>query len=156
GQIVLRLPDALAFSRGQDPERMDGLPQMPKRQRRSCLERLDGNVASDLADNRQVQEFADEEALIVFQVWHDHLQEIISLTRNQMTADYLRHRTDRLFEFDGALIGVAVDLHADEDGEAEADPVASQRSTIALDVSFRFEPLHPTATSPPCRQALRC
>ena len=60
-----------------------------------------------------------------------------------MTGDHFGHRTDRFFELEGALVGVAVDLHADEDREAEANTIASQRSSIAFDVSFAFEPLDP-------------
>jgi len=38
---------------------------MSERQWRSCLDCLDGNVTSDLTDNRQIEQLADEEALLV-------------------------------------------------------------------------------------------
>jgi hypothetical protein len=35
-----------------------------------------------------------------------------------------------------------VDLDAEKDGEAEAHPIPSQRSSIPIDVSFTFEPFY--------------
>src|SRR5262245_63236708 len=105
---------------------------MPKGQGCSCLEGLDGNAASDFTDNRQIQELADEEALVVLQIGHDHLQEVVGLTRNQMAGYHLGHCGDGLLELESALIGMAFDLHSEEDREPEADPVASQRCAIAL------------------------
>jgi hypothetical protein len=97
------------------------LAQMPQGQWRSRLHGLDGNVASNLADDRQVEELADEEALVMLQVGHDHLQQVVGLARDQMAGDHLGHGLDRFFEFEGGFVGMAVDLHAHEDREAEAN-----------------------------------
>src|SRR5262249_24779962 len=39
---------------------------------------------------------------------------------------------------------MALELHCDEDAEAEADPVTAQHGSIALDVAFTLEPLDPS------------
>src|SRR5262249_16346693 len=58
-----------------------------------------------------------------------------------MTGDHLGHGTDRFLELEGALVSVTMNLDSYEDGEAEANAVTPERSSIALDVSFTFQSL---------------
>jgi hypothetical protein len=60
-----------------------------------------------------------------------------------MAGDYFSHCADSLLKRLGALIGMTVDLDANEDREAEADPITAQHGPVALDVSVTFEPLDP-------------
>ena len=79
----------------------------------------------------------------MFQDWDDHLQKVIRLAGYELTGDHLRHRADGFLELQGSLVGVAVNLHADEDREAETDPISSQRGAKALNLAFSFQPLDP-------------
>src|SRR5262245_47530199 len=119
-----------------------GAPKMAKRQRRPCLECLDGNVASNLPDNREVQKFADEETLVMFQIRDDDFKEVVRFAGNEVTGNYLRHRIHGSLERESMLIGMPIDLDADKHGQAEANSLPPQRSSIPLDVSSPFEPLH--------------
>ena len=80
------------------------------------------------------------------QVGHDDFEQIIDGTGNHVAGDHLRHGEHRVLEAAGAVVGMALDAHADEDGEAEADPRAIERRTIRLDVTLAFQALHPAQT----------
>mgnify|MGYP003693755757 CR=1 FL=1 len=47
----------------------------------------------------------------------------------------------------GPLVGMALDLDADENRETEPDAVAPQHGAIGLDIPFMLEPLHARADS---------
>jgi hypothetical protein len=81
-------------------------------QRRSRLERLNRNVASDFADNWQIEEFADQKALVRSEIRHDHFEEVVRLTGDEVARNDLRHLYDRFLKRQCALIGVPVDLDA--------------------------------------------
>ena len=81
-------------------------------QRRSRLERLNCNVASDFANNWQIEEFADQKALVRTEIRHDHFEEIVGLAGDEVARNDLRHLYDRFLERQCALIGVPVDLYA--------------------------------------------
>ena len=59
-----------------------------------------------------------------------------------MAGDDFRHGEDRFLELGGALIGMAVDLDADEDGKAKANTAALQDGAIGLDIAVAFQPLY--------------
>src|SRR5262249_62045361 len=67
--------------------------QMSQRQWRPCLKCLNSNIASDLADDREVQKLADQETLIMFQIGDDDFKEVIRFAGNEMAGNDLRHRT---------------------------------------------------------------
>ena len=87
---------------------------MGERQRCARLQRLDRDVAADLAHDGQSEQLADEEALIVFQLRHDHLKEVIGLAGNKMAGDNFRHCDHGALEAQRLLIGVAANFHADK------------------------------------------
>src|SRR3569833_261342 len=92
--------------------------QMSERQRRARLDGLQRNVALDLAHDRQLQQLADEEVLIVLDVRHHNFKEVISLPGHQMAGNDLRPCAYVLFERQRARVGVALELHDDKDREA--------------------------------------
>ena len=120
--------------------------QVRERQWRSCLERLDGNIAADLTDVRKIQQLADEEALVMLQIRYDNLQEVVGLTRNEVTGDHLGHGNYSFLKFQGVLVGVAIDLHSEKNRNAEPDIFSSQSSPVALYVALTFKPLDAAKT----------
>ena len=63
----------------RSPGRVRRLLQMRKRQGPTRLEGLNRDIAAHLAHRRQVQQLADQEALVVLEVRDDHLQEVVRL-----------------------------------------------------------------------------
>src|SRR5689334_2638252 len=112
---------------------------MSERQRRAGLQRLDRDVAADLAHDRHLQELADEEALIILEIGHDDFEKIIGFPRDEMTGHNFRHLDDRPFEARRFLVGVAIDLHGKEDRKAETDAAALQRCAIAFDIALALQ-----------------
>ena len=96
---------------------------MSQRQRRPGFQGLDGDVAAHLVDDGEIQQLVDQEAPVVVEIGNDDFQEIVGLARDEMTGDDLGHGDDGLLEAEGPLVGVAVDLDADEDGEADRKSV---------------------------------
>jgi hypothetical protein len=56
---------------------------------------------------------------------------------------WLLHGHDGVVEGVGALIGMALDLDADEDGKTEPDPVAPEHGAIGFDIPLALQPLYP-------------
>ena len=117
-----------------------------ERQRRPGLERLNCNVAANLTHDRQIEEFADQKALIVTEIGYDDLEEVIRLTGNQVARNNLGHRNDGLLELQRALVGMAVDLDAYKDREAEPDALAPQGCPITFNVPLALQALDATQT----------
>src|SRR6185437_255476 len=115
--------------------------QMRQWQGRAGFESLDRDVAADLAHDRQLQKLADEKALIILEVGHDDLEEIIGLARDEVAGDDFRHLDHRLLEARRLFVGVTVDLHTQEYREAEADAAALQGCAIAVDDAVALEAL---------------
>src|SRR5205814_1498534 len=67
-----------------------------ERQEGSRLERLNSNVAADLAHDGHIQEFVDQKTLIVTEIGYDDLEEVIRLAGNEVARDNLRHRDNGL------------------------------------------------------------
>jgi len=78
----------------------------------------------------------------MFQIRDDDFKEVVRFTGNEVTGNHLRHRTHGSLEHESTLIGMPIDLDTDKNGEAEANSLPPQRGSIALNVSFPFEPLH--------------
>jgi len=115
-----------------------------ERQRRPGLERLDCNVAAYLTHDWQIEEFADQKALIVAEIGYDDLEEVIRLTGNEMACNNFGHRNDGSLELQRALVGMAVDLDAYEDREAEPDALAPQGRPITFNVPLALQALDAT------------
>ena len=77
------------------------------------------------------------------QVGHDDFEQIVDRARDHVAGDHLGHGEHRVLEAAGTVVGMALDAHADEDGEAEADPRAIERRAIGLDIALAFQALHP-------------
>jgi hypothetical protein len=118
--------------------------EVSERQGCSRLECLDGNVAAHLAHDRQIEQFAHKKALVFPKVSHDNFKEIVRLAGDEMACNNLWHRNDRFLELKRALVGVPVDLDADEDLEAEPDAVTSQGRPITLNVPVALQTLDTT------------
>ena len=112
-----------------------------ERQRRPGLERLNRNVAAYLTHDRQIEEFADQKALIVTEIGYDDLEEVIRLTGNEMACNNLGHRNDGFLELQRALVGMPVDLDTYEDREAEPDALAPQGCPITFNVPLALQAL---------------
>ena len=117
-----------------------------ERQRRPGLERLNGNVAAYLTHDWQVEEFADQKALIVSEIGYHDLEEVIRLTGNEVARNDLGHRNDGLLELQRALVGMPVDLDAYKDGEAEPDALAPQGCPITFNVPLALQALDAAQT----------
>ena len=87
---------------------------MVKRQWRSSLERLDRNVASHFAHDRQGKQFAHKKLLIVRQLWHNDFEKVVGFSRYQMTGDDLRHLHDGCLKKERMLVGVPIDFNPDK------------------------------------------
>ncbi len=99
---------------------------MIERQCRCRLQGLDRNTAAHLLDDRKLEQFADEEALIMLEVGDDDFKQVIDLTGDHVAGDNLRHRNDGGLESTGPVIGVTIDLDPDEHGEPR--PTVLRRS----------------------------
>ena len=117
-----------------------------ERQWCACLERLDRNVAADLTHNWQIEQFADQEALVIAEIGHDDFEEVIGLTGDEVARNDLRHLDDGFLERQRALVGVPVYLDAYENREAEPDAVAPQGCPITFDVPVALQTLDATQT----------
>jgi len=120
--------------------------EVTERQWRPCLERLDRNVAAYFAHNWQIEELADQKALVVTQIRYDDFEEVVRLTGDEVACNNLRHRYDGLLERHCALVGVPVDLDAYEDREAETNAVAPQGRAITFNVPIPLQALDATQT----------
>jgi hypothetical protein len=80
----------------------------------------------------------------VLQVGDDDFEQIVGLVGNHMAGDNLGRGNDRLLERRGAIIGVAIDFHADEDREGETDLVAPQHRAVAFDIPLPLQPIDPS------------
>ena len=96
-----------------------------ERQRRAGLERLNGNVAAYLTHDRQIEEFADQKALIVTEIGYHDLEEIVRFTGNEVARNDLGHRNDGFLELQRALVGMPVDLDANK--TEKPSPMRSRR-----------------------------
>src|ERR1700737_4601561 len=104
--------------------------EVSERQWRPGLERLDGDVAAYFAHDWQIEKFADQKALVVTQIRYDDFEEIVRLAGDEVAGNDLRHLDNGLLEGRRTLVGVAVDLDADEDRKPKADAVAQQRRPL--------------------------
>ena len=84
---------------------------MVKRQWRSNLERLDSNVASHFAHDRQGEQFTHEELLIVRQLWYNDFEKVVVFSRYQMTSDDLRHLYDSSLKKKSMLVCVPINFN---------------------------------------------
>lgn len=117
---------------------------MRERQRRARLQRLDRDVAANLADDGQVEQLSDKKALVVLKLGYDDLQQIVGLARDQVTGDHFGHLDDSALESLRMFVGMAVNLHAEEDRKSETDATASQARSVAVDVTIALETLDPS------------
>src|SRR6266851_2337653 len=115
--------------------------EVSERQWRPGLERLDRDVAAYFAHDWQIEKFADQKALVVTEIRYDDFEEIVRFAGDEVARDDLRHLDDGLLERRRALVGVPVDLDADEDREPKADAVAPQRRPITFDVAIPLQAL---------------
>jgi len=60
-----------------------------ERQWRPCLERLDCNVAAYFAHNWQIEQLADQKALVVTEIGYDDFEEVVRLTGDEITSSRL-------------------------------------------------------------------
>src|ERR1700739_445890 len=72
--------------------------EMAERQWRAGLQGLDRDVAADLAHDRQIEQLADQEALIILELGHDHFEEIIGVAGDEVAGDNFRHLHHRFLE----------------------------------------------------------
>ena len=119
--------------------------EMVERQRRAGLQGADRDAALDLAHDRQGEQLADQEFLVVRQIGHDDFEQIVDGAGDHVAGDHLGHGEHRVLEAAGAVVGMALDAHADEDGEAEADPRAIERRAIGTRCSPRAPGASPGA-----------
>ena len=87
---------------------------MAKGQRCSSLECLDSNVAAHFAHDRQREQFAHQELLIVRKLRYNNLKKIVGFTRYQMAGDDLRHLHHSLLKQERKLVRVPIDFDADK------------------------------------------
>jgi hypothetical protein len=116
--------------------------QVAEWQRCAGLPGLDRNVASDLADDRQVQQLAYEEALIGFEVRHYDLEEIVRLAGDQVTRDHFGHSADRVLELECTLVGMSVNLDADKHRKSKVDTIAPEDGSITIDDAVTLQTFH--------------
>src|SRR5258708_25376047 len=118
--------------------------KMFERQWRPRLERLDCDVASYFAHNWQIEEFADQKALVAGEIRYDDFQEVIGLAGDEVARNNLWHRHDGFLERQCALVGVSVELDAQKDREAKTDAIAPQGCAITFNVPVPFQTLDAT------------
>src|SRR5262245_50286918 len=63
--------------------------KVSQRQWRAGLQRLDRDIAADLAHHRQVQQLADEKLLVRAEVGDDDFEQIVRLAGNEVAGDDL-------------------------------------------------------------------
>ena len=117
--------------------------QMVERQGRHRLQGLDGDVAANLLDHRQIEQLAQEQALVMLQIWNDDLEQIVGPARHDVARDDLRHGQNARLEGMHALVGVAIDLDPHEYRETKTDAVAPKHCAISLDVALALQALDP-------------
>jgi hypothetical protein len=99
--------------KNEKQEPTSGRPQlfeMCEWQRRAGLKSLDRYVASNLADDGQVQQLSDQKTLVIFQFGYHDLKKVVGLARDQMTGNNFRHLDDGALEGQCMFVGMAVDL----------------------------------------------
>jgi hypothetical protein len=110
---------------------------------------IEWQCCCDVAHDWQLQKLADKKLLVALHVGHHDLQEIVGLASHEMASDHFGHGGHGMFEVECTIIGVAIDLHGEEDREAETNAVAMKNGTISGDNSFVSQSSHPP-------QARRC
>lgn len=115
---------------------------MAERQRRGRLDRLDREVAANVADPGQAQQGLAEQAFVGAQVGDHHLQEEVRLAGDEVHRDHLRQVDHRTVEGLGLLLAVAFHLDPDEHREAEADLVAVDAGLVAANHPGLFQQAH--------------
>ena len=85
-----------------------------------------------------------QETLIVVEIGHDDLQEIVGLAGDHVTGDDFGKGHDGFLERDGSFVGMAFDLHADEDAETQANALAPQHRAIGFDIALALQAIDPS------------
>lgn len=115
--------------------------QVVQGKRRSGFQSPQRDGAAHLLDDREIEQLVEKKALIVLEVAGDDLKQIVDLARDHVAGDDFGESDNRRLEGGGAIVGMAVDFHADEDGEAEPDPLAPKHGAIGFDVAFAPQPM---------------
>ncbi|MNO95072.1 hypothetical protein D3C76_867050 [compost metagenome] len=110
------------------------------------LDRLDGEVAANIAHPRQLEQSVDQKALIAAQVRHHHLQEKIRLAGHQVRSNDFRQRQYRLLKGLGRRLVMTLDLDPDKHRQAQAHFVTVQLGRIALDQPRLLQQPYPAQT----------
>lgn len=109
-------------------------------QDRRCLDVLQHKHRMHLLDAGQAADHRHGEFGIAVEIGRDHLQKEIGLAGDGITGDHRFQCADLAFEPFGLVMGMRVDLDADESEDAEANGAAIDNSLIAADDAGLFKP----------------